>query len=141
MSSVFSGLVFGRTAPGFLDGTTVSAVTTGVQLSAAELLGGVQSVTVGGVGALTVTLPTAATLGAALYTSSEQIAVGSTFDFTINNTQAGAYTLTNSDFTVVGANIAAANAAGTSTTFRIRCTALPTNAAGAGAAFTIYRAA
>lgn len=129
IANVFSGSInsFFPTSP--------SAVASGSALTAANLLGGIN---VDGTGAGNVTLPSGASLGAAVF---GRINVGDTFTFTNVSTTAGGSTIATGGaaWTLVGSMLAAATV-GSAATFRIRCTAVPTDSAGAGATFTIYRA-
>lgn len=117
--------------------TTASAVASGSQLTAAQLVGGIN---VDGTAGGNVQLPTAASLGAYFFARGG-IEIGDSFDFTnITNNGAAASTITTAaGMTIVGSAATAATV-GTAARFVVRCSAVPTDAAGTGATFSVYRA-
>ena len=126
--------VVALTAPGLIRFTPAASSGAGV-LTAAQFIGGIH--VPGIAGAVSITSPSAASIGAALF---GVVAVGDAFEFvTQSATDANATTLTpGAGMTPVG-NMVSPAIANTSARVLIRCTTAPTNSAGLNSAFTIYR--
>ena len=139
--NVFSGSLISRATTDQQNNsraTFVTALTASTALTPAQVFNGI--VTSSG-GAFTATLPTAATIGAALFGN---LVVGDTIELVINGLDANVVTL------AVAAGITNPNANanalltiianGNFARFFLRCTVAPTNAAGLNTAFVVYRA-
>jgi hypothetical protein len=137
-SNIFSGTIASRTLPGISPGltrftSTGALVATGA-FTAAQALNGFLTMTAGA--PATATTPTAVALGALLY---NQVAVGDTFEFVLQTGDANVCTIAmGAGMTLVGLATTGA-AAGSSAAFWVRCTAIPTDAAGTGATFSWIR--
>ena len=130
--NIFSGSVSATTP------MTQSAVATGNTLTAAQFINNVNVVPATGAGTA-LTAPTGVALGAYFFARGG-ISVGDSFTF-VNQTSDGfASTLSGGvGSTLIGSGATAATA-GFAARFVVRCTAAPTDAAGTGATFSIYRA-
>lgn len=117
-------------AGGFFTQGAPAAKTVAVQLTAAELLGRLITANQGGAAAANYQLPLGTDLEAALVAAFPNLAVGTSFDFTLNNISTVAaedITITTAaGWTLVGGMVVNSNDAGTSIstgTFRVRRTA------------------
>ena len=138
--NVFSGSLISRAT---IDQQNDSRATfplslvTGATLSAAQVFNGIVAISVGA--PATVTLPLATSIGAALFGS---LAVGDTLELVLQGGDANVYPRGLNGNTTGGTAIALATIVlnGNFARFLLRCTAAPTNAAGLGTTFTVYRA-
>ena len=138
--NVFSGSLISRATTDQQNDSRATfpvALAASTTLTAAQVFNGIVAISAGG--AANVTLPLPATIGAALFGS---LVVGDTLELVLQGGDGFIYSLelngNASGGTVLALSTVVAN--GNFARFLLRCTTAPTNAAGLGTAFTVYRA-